>query len=98
MRKVVSTDNPPDAEASIAFRRLHYGKLVDAVTSVVPPSEGYRVTRRSMDLDPELEGRLSPARLIGRRRFELDAVAPPARGLGCFVARMASADAMAMLR
>ena len=98
MRKVVSTDNPPDAEASIAFRRLHYGKLADAVTGVVPPSEGYRVTRRSMDLDPQLEGRLSPARLIGRRRFELDAVAPPARGLGCFVARMASADAMAMLR
>ena len=27
-----------------------------------------------------------------------DRVGPPARGLGCFVARMASADAMAMLR
>lgn len=93
----MNTENPPETEASIAFRRLHYGKLVDEA-GVVPPSEGYRITRRSLDLDPELDGRLSPARLIGRRRFEHDSVEAPARGLGCFVARMASADALAMLR
>lgn len=98
MRKVVSIDNSPDAETSIAIRRLHYGKLTDAATGVVPPREGYRITRRSMDLDPELEGRLSPARLIGRRRFEHDALEPSARPMGCFVARMASTDAMALLR
>lgn len=98
MHRPVSSKTSSPAEAAIAIRRLHYGKLVDPATGAVPAEAGYGVTRRSLDLDPALDGRLSPARLIGRRRFEPDSVEPPAQRTGCFVARATADDAMALLR
>lgn len=85
-------------EASIDVRRLHYGKLVDQRTGAVPAQSGYGVTRRSRHLDPSLDGHLSPARLIGRRRFEPGAVETPARRAGCFLARTTAGDATALMR
>lgn len=94
----MNLDHSSAPQATLAIRRLHYGKLVDGATGVVPPQIGYGVTRRSRDLDPALEGHLSPARLIGRRRFELESVEPPARRAGCFVARTTPGDSVALLR
>ena len=85
-------------EAAIDFRRLHYGKLVDARTGAVQAQSGYEVTRRSHDLDPALQSSLSPARLIGRRRFEPDAVEPAAVRAGCLVVRTTTGDATALMR
>lgn len=92
------TNSFPTADASIAIRRLHYGKLVDAASGVVPPQAVYGVTRRSCDLDPQLEGHLSPARLIDRRRFDPDVVETAAQRAGCFVARSTAGDATALMR
>ncbi len=94
----MNSKNSSPTEAAIVIRRLHYGKLVDAATGAVPAQAGYGVTRRSQDLDPALDGRLSPARLIGRRRFEPESVEPTARRSGCFVARATADDAMTLLR
>lgn len=98
MRPPVSENNFSPAETAIDVRRLHYGKLVDAGSGAVPAQSGYEVTRRSLDLDPALEGHLSPARLIGRRRFDPDAVEAPALRRGCFVARTTAGDATALMR
>lgn len=98
MVRPVSMNGVSVPEAALAIRRLHYGKLVDAATGVVPPQSGYGVTRRSRDLDPALEGHLSPARLIGRRRFAPEAVETPARRSGCLVVRATARDAVALLR
>ena len=98
MVRPVSLNSSSPSTAALDIRRLHYGKLVDGATGVVPPQIGYGVTRRSHDLDPALEGHLSPARLIGRRRFEPESVEESARRAGCFVARATAGDGVALLR
>ncbi len=98
MSSPVSANTSTAVEAAIDIRRLHYGKLVDATTGAVPSQSGYEVTRRSFDLDPSLVGHLSPARLIGRRRFDPDAIETSALRSGCFVARTTAYDATALMR
>lgn len=78
-----------DDTAEILVERLHYGKLASGGALRVPATEGYGVTRRSRNLRPADDRRLSPPRLMALRRFEPDLVDPEARRLGCLVARVA---------
>ncbi len=87
-----------ESSASISFRRLHYGKLAHGDDLAVAASEGYRVTRRAHDVDAGLVGALSPARLLGVRRFHPDMIDEGARATGCLVGRAAPGDSFALAR
>ncbi|WP_036285855.1 hypothetical protein [Methylocystis sp. ATCC 49242] len=88
-----------DAEtAVISFYRLHYGKLAEGHALSVPATAGYGVTRRSRELDPAYDRRLSPSLLMGLRRFEPDFVDEAARRAGCFLARAGAGGSAVMMR
>ena len=77
------------AAREIKLERLHYGKLAAGADLSIPADEGYGVTRRSLGLDPTLDGVLSPPRLIGTRRLNRDLVDEAARRRGFLLARAA---------
>jgi hypothetical protein len=78
----------PDGATEILLERLHYGKLAEGRELSIPANEGYGVTRRSRGLAPDLDGVLSPPRLIGARRVEPDLIDPAARARGSLLARV----------
>ncbi len=91
-------DADAETAASIIFRRLHYGKLAHGDDLAVAASEGYRVTRRTHDIDPGLAGALSPARLLGARRLHPGMIDAAARAVGCLVGRAGPRDSFAFTR
>lgn len=86
------------ADASISFRRLHYGKLASGDDLAVPTSEGYRVTRLAAGVDSDMVAALSPGRLLGVRRLYPEMVDEGARPLGCLVGRAGPGDSFAIAR
>lgn len=91
-------DADAETAASITFRRLHYGKLAHGDDLAVAASEGYRVTRRTHDIDSELAGALSPARLLRMRRLHPDMIDPAARAVGCLVGRAGPRESFVFAR
>lgn len=86
------------ADASVSFRRLHYGKLASGDDLAVPASEGYRVTRLAAGVDSEMVAALSPGRLLGVRRLYPEIVDAGARPLGCLVGRAGPGDSFVLAR
>jgi hypothetical protein len=86
------------ADASVSFRRLHYGKLANGDDLAVPASEGYRVTRLAAGVDPDMVAALSPGRLLGVRRLYPEIVDEGARPLGCLVGRAGPGDSFVLAR